>query len=104
VIDETKIEELRAQHGEVHILTADDQHTIVVRCPTAPEFERFEAHFADEKKAARALGQLVRDVVVWPSRDEYDEMLARRPGLRLAYAKDVLRIAGATVEVEAKKH
>lgn len=101
-MNEDKLQQLRAEHGEVYELEAGE-HTIYVRMPTGPEFDRFQATAADQKMAARATAQLVRDVMLDPPKDEWAAIVAKRPGLPLAIGNAVLRLTGATLEVEAKK-
>lgn len=101
-MDDSTIQRLKDEHGEVYILTADDAE-VVVRMPSIPEFDRFMASMGDEKKSAKGLKQLVRDVLVHPSREDFDAIVSRRPGIFLSFAKEVAHISGATVEAEAKK-
>lgn len=101
-MDEKTIERLKAEHGEVHVLTVGDNE-IAVRMPTVPEFDRFMAAGADTKKVGPGLKQLVRDCLVHPSVAEFNEMVSRRPGLFLPFGQAVAEIAGATVEAEVKK-
>lgn len=97
-----KLEQLKQAHGDIYVLTADEDQ-IVVRMPTIPEFDRFSQFVADETKASKALKQLVLDCLVHPSADDYKAMIARRPGLFLAFGKQLTKICGASVEAETKK-
>lgn len=102
-MDESPIEALKREHGEVYVISAAGCE-IAVRMPTVHEFERFQDSIAsDKKKGTRALAQLVRDCLVFPSREEYDAIVARRPGLPVSFGSEVVKIAGLVDEVEAKK-
>lgn len=97
------IEALKSKHGEVFEISACG-YDFVVRVPTSVECERWQDKAAeDKKKGIRALGQLVRDVLVFPSLDEYDAILSKRPMLSTSLGGEVLKIAGATDDVEVKK-
>ena len=60
-MDESTIEMLKREHGEVYVISAAGCE-IAVRMPTVPEFERFQDSIAaDKRKGTRALAQLVRE-------------------------------------------
>lgn len=94
---------LQAEHGEVHILEASGV-TIAVKNPSAPSFDRFMSTSAAKKENAhKALGQLVRDCLVFPTEAEYDAALVRLPGLAVTFGSEVMKIAGLVDEVDRKK-
>ncbi len=101
-MNEEKLQQLRAEHGDIYELEAGE-HTVYVRMPTSPEFDRFQATAADQKMAAKATAQLVRDCLIHPSKDEWAAIVAKKPGMPLAIGSAVLKLTGATLEVEAKK-
>lgn len=103
-MEQAKLDELKAEHGEVYVLTDDDDEIeIVVRMPTRAEFERFGAMAEDAKKGVRAMAQFVTDCLVHPSRDELKALFDRLPGLPLSFGKELTRLAGAGRTVQAKK-
>lgn len=103
MIDEKKLEALKAEHGDdLHILEAAGQ-TVVAKCPSRSEYQRFVAMSTDKKKAESALYNLASACIVYPPRDEWAAIADRRPGLPTTFASELLKIAGLVEEVEAKK-
>lgn len=103
-MDQARLEELKAEHGDIYVLTIeedDDDHELVVRMPTRAEFDRFTA--SDEKKANRALVQLVKDCTLHPSKEELGKLFNSLPGLGLSFGKELARLAGAMRDVRTKK-
>lgn len=101
-MDQKVIDQLKEEHDEVYILTADE-HEVVVRPPTDKEFERFAASSANDAKLLSAMNTLVLDVTLHPSREEMKALFKRRPGLGASLGKQVVKLAGANLEVEVKK-
>ena len=94
---------LTAEHGEVYVLEASDV-AIAVKNPSPAAFDRFMSTSAAKKENAhRALGQLVRDALVYPSAEDYDAAIAKRPGLAVTFGSEVAKIAGLVDEVDRKK-
>lgn len=100
------VEELKREHGEVFEISACG-YEFVVRVPTEAECDRFNDSAAKERAAkssgTRALGQLVRDVIVHPTSAECDAIFARRPMLPTTLGNEVVKIAGLSDEVSVKK-
>jgi hypothetical protein len=112
MLDEATIQNLKAAHGEVHLLSAhidEDgdganvaQVDIVARRPTRAVFARMMGG-ANDKDTAKTFRALLRDVVVWPEQAEIDETLERWPGLLIPFANKVLALGAASAEVTQKK-
>lgn len=99
---ERKLSELRAKYGEIHELSGGGVR-IYVRNPTDAEFDRCQAAAGDGKSTRSAYAQLIRDVLVHPSHDEWAGTIATRPGLPIAFGNAIIKLTGALLEVEAKK-
>jgi hypothetical protein len=103
VVDEAKLEELKSEHGEVHVLSAGGNEVVVKR-PTKAMIERWQdTTAADRKRGPRATAVLVRECVVHPAHGAYDVMVEERPLLPMTFGEKVLEIAGAIQDCEAKK-
>jgi hypothetical protein len=103
VVEEAKLEELKAEHGEVHVLTAGG-NVVVIKRPTKPMIERWQdACTTDKKRGPKATATLVRECVVHPAPSVYDAMIEERPLLPMTFGEKVLEIAGAIQDCEAKK-
>ena len=103
MVEETTIEALKREHGEVHVATVLG-HDFVFRVPTMPECERFQDTVArDKSKGVRAVAQLVLDALVYPDKATYAEVVKSRPMLPTTLGGEVLKIAGAVEEIEVKK-
>lgn len=101
--DAKTIEALKAEHGDVLEAVSVDDVTIIVRPPNRGEWKRFRAAAQDQKKRSDAPGQLLRDVLVWPSLKEWDEILECKPALDDTIAAEVAEMAGAVEGATRKK-
>lgn len=77
---------------------------LIVRRPSEAEFARMQVTVSDggSSKRLMAANQLLRDVCLWPSKDELNGILAELPGLGLTMMDDVLDLMGFGGEVEKK--
>jgi len=105
-LDDSKRDELRGTFGPaLYIVESDEGDDIVFRKPTPAEYKRFKATALDENKRMHADDNLVRDVVVFPDpkTPEFSELVTRLPALPTALSKQILKTAGYTEGLEAKK-
>lgn len=107
MVSKEAIAELKSKHGDVYVLTAAG-HEIVVRKPKRAEIKRWQDMSAsgkegDRRKGIAATEQLVRDVLVHPAMDEYEMIVDDMPLLPMTFGGEVLQIAGAVGDAEAKK-
>lgn len=94
---------LRQEYDEVLVLEAAEVR-IAVRPPKIPEYERFVAQMGDDKKMFAACRGLLKACMLHPAWDDiYAGAFARKPGLITTFGKELLKLAGADAEVEAKK-
>jgi hypothetical protein len=104
-IDEKLIEDLKAKHGEVvHLVDQETGTEVVVRKPPRAAYKRFRSMAFDPKKQADAAESLMVDCIVHPSRDEWNTLLEQYPALAETFAPEVLKLAGASQSVDAKKY
>lgn len=105
-LDDAKRDDLRATFGPaLWAIESDEGDDVVFRKPTPQEYKRFKACALDESKRMHADDNLVRDVVVFPDpkSPEYTELFTRLPALPTALSKQILKAAGYTEGLEAKK-
>ena len=104
-LDDPKREELRGTYGSVWEIETDEGDSVVFRKPTPQEYKRFKATALDDGKRMHADDNLARDVVVFPDPKtaEYTELIARLPALPTALSKQILKAAGYSDGLEAKK-
>lgn len=81
-IDQKTLEELKAKHGEVHVLSAENAG-IQVACRRVDRatYKRLKAELADVAKRATAFENLFLACVVFPDREAADRMLDELPAL-----------------------
>src|SRR5438876_2914283 len=104
-IDETLVDELKAKYGDVlHLRDPETGSEIVARKPPRAAYKRFRAMAFDPKKQADAAETLMVDCVVYPSRDAWNALLEQYPALAETFAPEVLKLAGASQSVDAKKY
>lgn len=98
-----QIAQLKATHGEVWTLEAGED-VLVFRAPTVPEFDAATDKIASDKGSKTlALRTLARQVVVFPSKEEYDAMAAKRAGLGIKLAGEAFNAASDAQGEFAKK-
>jgi hypothetical protein len=96
------LERLSAMNIELHLLSADGVD-IVVKRPDRPSYKRFRAMVSDQAKRADAPETLVRDCIVYPTREEFNTLLESKPALGDVFGAKLLDLAGMTAEADAKK-
>jgi hypothetical protein len=96
-ITEEKLAELRGAHRRIKLITIGDV-SFVIRAPKRHEYKQFRSKsFGDGK--AEAMEDLLRLLVVEPTRVAFDEVLEEYPGL--AESKDVQNAVSAFVGMVA---
>lgn len=99
---EEQIEKLKSEHGKLHQLEHMDE-VVVVKVPNRMLVKRFQETMHDERKAPHAPEQLLRECVVYPSRDEYDLMLERLPFISVTFAGMLIDILGGAKPGQGEK-
>lgn len=101
MINENIINELKAKHENVYVLTAKSGESIAVRSPNDPEWGLFQDD--REKRGPRALKNLVRMCLLHPSQSELYEIFNRKPALANIFGARLVELAGLEEEAEVKK-
>lgn len=106
-MDEKKIEELKAQHGQVAIVSYkatefDPAGEVVVRRPARAEWKRFRTMRLDDAEQPDALEMLARACIVYPDAADVQRLFDTRPALADAIGARVSDLAGGGAS-EAKK-
>lgn len=92
-IDEAKLTELRAKHGEVFV-TKQGGVLIAFRCATEPEYFRtLGASQKDAGTGPKAIADLASRCVVYPELTAFAEIVRRRPGIALKVGAEILKVA-----------
>ncbi len=105
MIDEKQVEELKAKHGELRLLSADLEEggylDVIVRPPPRAQLGRFAEEVM--RDPYRAMNNLFFECLVEPDADQMRTLFGRYPGLLLAFANRLLAMAKANVQVLEKK-
>lgn len=96
------IEALKAQHGDIHELTAAGV-SVIVKAPSRGAWKRFRTSAQNERNRANAVGNLLLDCLVWPDHQTFEQILEKQPGLEDTFAAEVVEIAGAAEATTRKK-
>lgn len=106
-IDQATIDAVKASQpddAELMLLTGGGgEHQVIIRAATPDEMTEWRGAVNDEKRRAKATARLVRSVVLYPKAPEFGAMLQRKPALIEEFTPEVLKLAGCSGEVEAKK-
>jgi hypothetical protein len=95
------MDKLRGEHGSV--LTVGNRHAVAVfRSADEAEWLRFNSDVVSEREKPSAQRRLVVACCVWPSKEEFVAILAKRPGFANACAGPVAEHSGCE-EVTVKK-
>ena len=100
-IDPKIIEEAKAKGDEITQFSQDGIE-VLVKPPTRPQWKRFRALIADEKRRPDALEQLLRDCLVYPGLTDLDAILEKKPGLAESFGGSLVELAGLSDRVEKK--
>lgn len=101
-ISEEKLTALRAEHRRVKVIAVGDIE-FVIRAPKRHEYKAFRNKAMGEQKAD-ALEDLLRTIVVFPSRQELDAILDDYPGLAESkdFQKSVEQFVGMVADDSGK--
>lgn len=83
----------------------DDTATVVVKIPSDLQYKAFKAEATKAEtteKAMRALPVLVRNCLVWPTKEEWKAMGDEFPGLPDTVGQELLKLTGAAGQVRSK--
>ncbi len=82
------------------IAVLDEELYFAVAVPTRAEWSKFQAQIADEDRRPFAVEDMVRQAVVYPSREEFAKLLDQWPGLSATLGNTVAKLAGASAAAE----
>jgi hypothetical protein len=88
-ISKEQLDELKKTHGRVvHLSDTDEEDDTllwecVFRVPTKREFDVYTAK-QDQGIGIKGLEQMARTIVLYPSREEFDALLDKFPGLHIS--------------------
>ncbi len=100
MIDQTKLDELKTKHGDLFIISKDEEE-FVARVPRRPEI----MHLVD-KGAASGYGDMLRlaaACVVHPEGVDLQLIFDGMPGIVIPLAEKLCELAGLSKGAEAKK-
>lgn len=101
MIDEKKVEDLRAEHGDVFVLEEGGE-SVVCKRPTRAQYKRFRKERMDSRRNAEALETLFLGCLVYPPADEFEATLELKPALADVFGGMLLDVAGGE-DPEGKK-
>ena len=99
-LDPKILEELKAKHSDLHLLSHDGVEVVAKR-PGKAEYRRFRDMIRDEKRAADAAETFVRACIVYPDAGAVTAIIAQRPAIVDTLANTLVGLAGLTREAEA---
>lgn len=106
-IDDTTRAQLRAQHGEFHVLSSPRlrDHEFAFRKVGATEFDAFLATLAsrDGNEKVSAHRQLARDLLVFPNEADFDALGKELPGLAHTFGNKLAELAGLDADIVVGK-
>lgn len=85
-----------------HVIGAGESWHVVFRKPTRQEYKQFKARLSNPQQAPDAQEILTRNIVVWPSTEQYDALLEDYPGIPEACSDALMKLAGMRGDEEAK--
>lgn len=102
-LTEDQIAALKEKHGEITVV-ATVEGDCAFRLPKRAEYSRYQEFLFREATRHKAPEMLVRDCVVAPSKEEFDALLERRPGVATTCIGPVLTLAGVDTDAETKNY
>jgi hypothetical protein len=93
------IQQLKAEHGEIYLLTAAEQ-SVIVKKPSRAVVKRFLSTITKDDRRHDAFEALLKDCVVWPDRAELGKLLEHKPGIVLPFGQKLSELAGAVEEAD----
>jgi hypothetical protein len=102
-IDEKKLAELKAQHGEVLSLETKAGEDVVFRMATPEEFDRFLVEHTDPQSRPAAFRTLCLVCAVYPERGEMAALLRAKPGIAMKLGDHLTDFCGLERDAVRKK-
>lgn len=96
-------EQLAAKYGEALRILTSGPFTLAIRKPGKIEYMRFKTEAADERKRVIATENLLRSVLVWPTREVLDRWLDEAPALPDDVSEPMLELVGITGKAALEK-
>ena len=94
---------LEETHGRIaHLKGGDGAWEIVLRKPNRKEYGAFRKMGHNDARKDTAQEDLVRCIVVYPSKQEADALIEDWPGIPEAATKAIMKIAGMAVDEDVK--
>jgi hypothetical protein len=109
--DQSKITELTQEELEKMLETHDriahvvDKYKcwqVVYRAPTSAEYKRFRSMAVKEDQKAEATENLARVCVIYPSREEFNVLLAKYPSIAETSSDELTELSGYTADKTGK--
>lgn len=103
MLSKDQLSELDGKHGRTcHIVCGEIE--VVLRAPTRAEYRRCRAATHNPSQMADAQEDLVRQIVVYPSTDDFDRLLEKFPGFceNKEVSEQIARFTGI-IASDAKK-
>lgn len=100
-----QVAELKKKHpgAKLVLLTHPQGGEVVVRSPSAFDYQKWKDRKADDAQRVNAGTLLFHDCAVWPEGPELAALTQRLPALPDRLAGELLEIAGAAERVEKKE-
>ena len=107
-VDKKLLAELRQKHvGEELYSLAGSSETVIVKGPSEPLWEQMQDKVLDAKATSAskraAAHNLLIGCLVHPGREQFADLLAKKPGLLQTYTNQISDIAGVDNEAVAEK-
>ncbi len=100
-MDASKLDDLRAKHGDVAVLSAEG-YEVAVKRPGRAEYGKWRKRSGDPATRPEATEVLFRDCCVDPEPAAVGAMLDKRPALGDVFGAECLKLAGLSAEADAK--
>lgn len=95
-IDDKTLEQLKAQHGDVLVLTSPDgAQQIACKRPSRALYRKLKSELADERRRTSAADNFVLGCAVHPSKDDLDRLLDENAALADSFCERLLDAIGA---------
>jgi len=104
-VKDEEIQKLKAAYPseELTLLVSGTGDEIVVKNPGPGLYKKFRQASADTKRRDTAIEDLCRAVVVHPSREGFEALLVKKPGLCEEFSEQLLELVGITTKARAEK-
>lgn len=103
MLDKDTLAKLEVDHKRIaHVVGKDQSWEIVLRKPSRAEYKMFRSRLNDDRLKADAQEALVRQLVVYPSKDAFDALVEDWPAIPEAASEAVARLMGLQTEADLK--